>query len=85
MINTAGLDGCKSGWLIFYYQDNHYKFQLINSITDATTFFERSHKIIVDVPISLSSQNYNRLLEMQMRKLLKIVHLPYSVRPVSKL
>ena len=71
MINTAGLDGCKSGWLIFYYQDNQYQFQLINSILDATTVFERSHKIFVDVPIGLSSLNYNRLIEKQMRKLLK--------------
>ena len=71
MINAAGIDGCKSGWLIFYYQDKHYQFQLINSISDATGIFERSHKIFVDIPIGLSSENYNRQIEKQMRKLLK--------------
>ena len=71
MINAAGLDGCKAGWLIFYYQDRQYQFQLINSIAEATAIFERSKKVLVDIPIGLSSENYNRQIEKQIRKLLK--------------
>ena len=71
MINAAGLDGCKSGWLIFYYQDRQYQFQLINSISDGKAVFEKSCKIFIDIPIGLSSHNYDRQIEKQMRKLLK--------------
>ena len=71
MINAAGLDGCKSGWFMIYYQDDRYQYQLINSIQNASAVFKRSHKIFIDIPVGLSSKNYIRQIEKKMRKLLK--------------
>jgi len=71
MINAVGIDGCKSGWMIFYYQDGQYHFRLIPTISDAIYLFEVSYKIFIDIPIGLSSKNYLRQIEKQMRKLLK--------------
>ena len=71
MINATGLDGCKSGWLLIYYQDYKYKHQLIASIHQAVSIFEQSRKIFIDIPIGLSSKNYNRQIEKKMRHLLK--------------
>lgn len=65
------MDGCPDGWLMFYGFNNEFDFQLIPSIEDAIPIFEECSNIFIDIPIGLSSMEYKRQVEGQMRKLLK--------------
>lgn len=52
---VAGIDGCKTGWIVVLQNLNARTFdhRLIRNIGEASSFLERPHVVAVDIPIGL--------------------------------
>ncbi len=66
----GGMDGCKSGWLLVYYAENQYQYKVLTNITDIVTLNLPKSRILVDIPIGLTSKNFTRTIESSMRAIL---------------
>ncbi|MFU8813316.1 MAG: DUF429 domain-containing protein [Balneolaceae bacterium] len=68
-MKTAGIDGCKAGWLLISFDDKpHYEVLR----TDERLFdaFQTYDRIFVDMPIGLEDENYTRECDALLREML---------------
>ena len=52
MKNIAGVDGCKSGWIVFYFDGAMWNSRLYDTIAKLFEAID-SELILIDVPIGL--------------------------------
>jgi len=66
-MNTAGIDGCKGGWIIAKNIAGKYSINIHENF--ATLMADNQHldRILIDMPIGLSSEKYARTIESKMR------------------
>jgi predicted RNase H-like nuclease len=67
-----GLDGCKTGWLIFSIKEHdEFSYRVIASIEELKNHLTSTDKVLIDIPIGLrTSGAQERLCDMGARKLL---------------
>ena len=79
MINVAGADGCKSGWIAFYFDGamlRNGRYRTIGELFEAID----AELILVDIPIGLHhDEPSERLCDLQARR--KLTHRKSSVFP----
>ncbi|RMB59459.1 DUF429 domain-containing protein [Dokdonia sinensis] len=63
----AGIDGCKSGWLLVYYDGEFYKHTVLKNFEDIAALHIPNCRILVDIPIGLTTENFTRTIEATMR------------------
>jgi len=67
-LKTAGIDGCKAGWLLITFDDKNEKYEVIRNTDDLKKAFEQYDRIFIDMPIGLSDSEYTRTCDEQLRK-----------------
>lgn len=63
----AGIDGCKSGWLLVYYTNDQYHYKVLQNFKELTSLRLPNSRILVDIPIGLTTENFTRTIEATMR------------------
>lgn len=72
-MSIGGIDGCKKGWLLVKYSNN-YSFGVYQNISELIKDNEDLKKILIDIPIGLSSKKLERTIEKKLRSELKNKH-----------
>ena len=70
-MSIAGVDGCKKGWLMVMYSDNNYSFGVYENISELKNANKDLKRILIDIPLGLSSKKVKRTVEKQLRGELK--------------
>ncbi len=66
-MKTAGIDGCKAGWMLISFDENpHYK--VLRSDEELKQAFDTYDRILIDMPIGMEDENYTRLCDELLRK-----------------
>jgi 8-oxo-dGTP diphosphatase len=71
MMSVAGIDGCKKGWLMVRYSDNNYKYGVYKHIEESIKDNKDIDRILIDMPLGLSSKKVKRTVEKELRGELK--------------
>ncbi|MEQ9307853.1 MAG: DUF429 domain-containing protein [Balneolaceae bacterium] len=67
-MKTAGIDGCKLGWILISFDDGEEKYQVIESNEELKNVFEAYDRILIDMPIGLEDEEYTRECDALLRK-----------------
>lgn len=79
-MKTAGIDGCKAGWIFVSFDDDpHYK--IIRSDNELHETLENYGRVFIDVPIGLEDENYTRTCDELLRKKLGKEYAPSVFSP----
>ena len=66
-MKTAGIDGCKAGWLLITF-DEEPAYNVLRTDQDLEKVFEEYDRIFIDMPIGLEDDQYTRECDRLLRK-----------------
>jgi len=66
-LKTAGIDGCKAGWILITFSDNP-SYRILRNNSDLEHSFDEFDRIFIDMPIGLEDENYTRECDQLLRK-----------------
>jgi len=66
-LKTAGIDGCKAGWILITFSDNP-SYKVLRTNNDLEQAFDEYDRIFIDMPIGLEDENYTRECDKLLRK-----------------
>ena len=84
-MSIAGVDGCKNGWIMIKWNLEDYAFGVYNTIAEMVLHNSDINRILIDIPIGLSSKNVRRTVESEVRKNLNIDIPRFLIDPAEKL
>jgi len=67
-VKTAGIDGCRGGWILATFTDGEEKIQVINNNDALIVAFNYYDRVLIDMPIGLEDQQYTRECDRLLRK-----------------
>lgn len=70
-MTVAGIDGCKKGWIMIKSSNENYSFGVYKNIIELFDENKDLDRILIDIPIGLSSRKIKRTVENKLRKVLK--------------
>lgn len=66
-MKTAGIDGCKAGWMFITFGENpHYR--VLRTNQELEEMFTEYDRVFVDMPIGLEDENYTRECDRLLRE-----------------
>lgn len=65
-MKTAGIDGCKAGWILITFGENPL-YRVLRTNQDLEDAFQEFDRIFIDMPIGLEDENYTRECDRQLR------------------
>lgn len=71
-MKIGGVDSCKTGWIMVSEEGDFYNFGIYNSFHDLIINNPELSRILIDIPIGLSSENFPRTIDSLIRKELGI-------------
>lgn len=66
-MKTAGIDGCKAGWILISFDDEP-GYEVLRTDEDLKDAFHRFDRIFIDIPIGLEDDQYTRECDALLRK-----------------
>lgn len=66
-MTTAGIDGCKAGWILITFSDNP-SYRVLRTNSDLEEAFNEFDRVFIDMPIGLEDENYTRKCDLLLRK-----------------
>ncbi|MBT8220178.1 MAG: DUF429 domain-containing protein [Saprospiraceae bacterium] len=70
-MNLGGVDGCKAGWVIARYIQGKYDLELYKDFKSLIHDNKHLDRILIDIPVGLSSIKFKRTIDSVMRSELK--------------
>lgn len=67
-MKTAGLDGCKAGWILISFDEGNEKYEILRDREALKEAFESYDRLFIDMPIGLEDQEYTREADLLLRK-----------------
>lgn len=67
-MKTAGIDGCKAGWLLISFDEGAEKYEVLRDRDELKEAFETYDRIFIDMPIGLEDEDYTRRADELLRK-----------------
>lgn len=80
-MKTAGIDGCKIGWLFVTFNEGTSKYEILRTKEDLKNACEEYDRIFIDMPIGLQEEVYQRECDVLMRKELGAEYAPSVFTP----
>lgn len=80
-MKTAGIDGCKIGWLLVTFDEGASKYEILRTKEDFKNACEEYDRIFIDMPIGLLDEEYHRECDVLMRKELGSDYAPSVFTP----
>lgn len=69
-MKTAGLAGCKIGWMLISFDEEEPLYDVIRNADEMTSVFNKYDRIFIDLPIGLEDENKLRECDILMKKAL---------------
>ncbi|MEO1023690.1 MAG: DUF429 domain-containing protein [Bacteroidota bacterium] len=69
-MRTAGIDGCKAGWLLVTFDEGEEHYEVLTSPDQLEEALDSFDRILIDMPIGLEEETYHREADVQLRKVL---------------
>jgi predicted RNase H-like nuclease len=66
-LKTAGIDGCKAGWILITFSENP-SYRVLRTNSDLENAFDEFDRIFIDMPIGLEDENYTRECDQLLRQ-----------------
>lgn len=66
-MKTAGIDGCKSGWILITFDENPF-YKVLRSDEELGEAFIKFDHIFIDIPIGLEDEKYTRECDRLLRE-----------------
>ena len=67
-MKTAGIDGCKAGWILISFTEGEEKYEVLRTNEELKSAFETYDRIFIDMPIGLEDEAYTRECDRLLRK-----------------
>ncbi|MCC5905469.1 MAG: DUF429 domain-containing protein [Balneolaceae bacterium] len=67
-MKTAGIDGCKAGWILTTFDEENPRYEIIRSDEDLFRTLNDFGRIFIDMPIGLEDEKYTRECDELLRK-----------------
>lgn len=67
-MKTAGLDGCKAGWILITFNDDKPGYFVLRTDEELQDAFEEYDRLLIDMPIGLEDENYTRECDRLLRE-----------------
>jgi predicted RNase H-like nuclease len=67
-LKTAGIDGCKAGWILVTFDDDHQRYEILRSDDELHESLQTFDRIFIDMPIGLEDETYTRTCDELLRK-----------------
>ncbi|MDX1640268.1 MAG: DUF429 domain-containing protein [Balneolaceae bacterium] len=80
-MKTAGIDGCKAGWILITFDDEDPGYEVLRTDKDLKDAFYRFDRIFIDMPIGLEDEEYTRECDALLRKKLGPEYAPSVFSP----
>jgi predicted RNase H-like nuclease len=80
-MKTAGIDGCKAGWLLITFDEDGQKYEVLPDKEALKSAFEHYDRIFIDMPIGLEDEEYTREADQLLRKKLGKEYAPSVFSP----
>lgn len=68
-MKTAGIDGCKAGWILVTFDENP-EYQVLRSDDELEEAFQTYDRVFIDMPIGLEDEEYTRECDTLLRETL---------------
>ena len=69
-MRTAGIDGCKLGWILISFDDGQEHYEVLSDQEELESVLGDYDRIFVDMPIGLQEDEYTRTCDLELRKVL---------------
>jgi predicted RNase H-like nuclease len=79
-LKTAGIDGCKAGWILTTFDENP-EYRIIESDEVFISALQEFDRVFIDMPIGLEDENYTRECDRELRKVLGAEYAPSVFSP----
>ena len=79
-MKTAGIDGCKAGWILTTFDENP-EYRIIESNEDFINALHEFDRVFIDMPIGLEDEVYTRACDRELRKVLGAEYAPSVFSP----
>lgn len=66
-MKTAGIDGCKAGWILITFSGGS-SYRVLRNKEDLEKAFDEFDRIFIDMPIGLEDENYTRECDQLLRE-----------------
>lgn len=70
-MNIGGIDGCSAGWVIVTSTGGKYGLEIYNDFKSIISNNSQLDRVLIDIPIGLSSKKVNRTIDAKLRRELK--------------
>ncbi len=67
-MKTAGIDGCKAGWILISFDKGKEQYQVLRTDDELNKALNSFDRILIDMPIGLEDEEYHREADKQLRK-----------------
>lgn len=67
-MKLAGIDSCPLGWIVILHDAEEFSFEAVKSIDELMKTHPDLRRVLIDIPIGLSSENFTRTIESKLRK-----------------
>lgn len=67
-MKTAGIDGCKAGWILITFNEGDEKYDVLRTDEELLEAFHDYDRIFIDMPIGLEDEQYTRTCDELLRK-----------------
>ena len=67
-MKTAGIDGCKAGWILITFDEENPRYEILRSDEDLFRTLNDFGRIFIDMPIGLEDEKYTRECDELLRK-----------------
>ena len=68
-MKTAGIDGCKAGWILITFDENP-EYRILESEQEFKDTLMEFDRVFIDMPIGLEDENYSRECDRKLRETL---------------
>lgn len=79
-MKTAGIDGCKAGWIMVTLDENP-RYEIVRSDDELKKIFFSFDRVFIDMPIGLEDEEYTRECDARLRKILGKEYAPSVFSP----
>ncbi|MFO7798702.1 DUF429 domain-containing protein [Rhodohalobacter sp.] len=79
-MKTAGIDGCKAGWILTTFGENP-EYRIIENNEDFLKSLHEFDRVFIDMPIGLEDEEYTRECDRELRKVLGAEYAPSVFSP----
>lgn len=69
-MKTAGIDGCKAGWLVITFDKDRAAYRVLRTTAELEEVFREHDRIFIDMPIGLEDEEYTRECDQLLRETL---------------